>query len=259
MIIKTMFKENEMKISLPSALFQRRPLCVLLICLLFTACAYQDRVAPIQLPDEQNGITVGDGLKVSALAFTEEEKTQEAFGFNARKAGLLPVQLTFQNDGSLPASVEPAQTFLIDQENKAWPVSSLERTYQRARGHVDVGDTLAGTGKPAVLLGVAGAVAGAAVAIVTGDNVGEAIGKGAAVGGAVGAVIGGSGRYVEAQEQIKVDLADKSLRNETILPGQIAYGVLFFPGMEGEAQGVRELRLALSIGGTAQVVTLSLQ
>ena len=42
-----------------------------------------------------------------------------------------------------------------------------------------------------------------------------------------------------------------------ILPHQIAYGVLFFPGMPGEeANGVKELLLSLTIGNTPQVVIL---
>lgn len=232
---------------------------VLLLCVSITACSYKDRVAPINLPDASNGITVGDGLKVSAIVFSDPKKAEEAFGFNARKAGLLPIQLTFQNDGSKTVKVDPQQTFLIDKENKAWPVSSLDRTYKRAKGHVEVGDTLAGAAKPAVLLGVAGAVAGAAIGIVTGENIGSAMGKGAAVGSAVGIGIGGATRYTEAQKEIKDDLAAKSLQNEDILPSQIAYGILFFPGMSGEAQGARELRLALTIGGKKEIVNIHLE
>lgn len=231
---------------------------VFLCCgLLVTSCAYKDRVAPINLPDAANSITVDDGLKISAQAFVDPKEAKGAFGFDARKAGLLPVQLTFLNDGSKPVRVEPEQTFLVDRNNQAWQVASLERTYERTRGQVEVGDTLAGAAKPGLLLGAAGAVAGLAVGIVTGENIGEAMGKGAAIGGAAGAAVGGATRYDQAQKKIRNDLADKRLRNDDILPGQIAYGVLFFPGMPEEAQGVKELRLALAFGDERRIVRIA--
>ena len=233
---------------------------VMLVFLCFTmaSCSYKDRVAPIQLPDAENSVVVGDGLKISALAFVDQKKAEHALGFNVRKAGLLPVQLTFLNDGSRAATVIPEQTFLVDQENRAWPVASLERTYQRSKGYVDVTETVAGSAKPAALLGIAGAVAGLAIGVVTGENIGEAMGKGAVLGGALGAAIGGGKEYQEVNKRIKEDLEDKTLQNEVITPGLIAYGILFFPGLPEEARGARELRLAVSIGGVKQIVIIDL-
>lgn len=221
-------------------------------------CTYKDRVAPLNLPDTQNGgIVVGDGLKLSALAFHSDESAQQAFGFGARKAGLLPVQLTLQNDSSNRVRINPEQTFLIDNQNRAWPILSLEKTYQRTSGHVDIGETAKGATKPALLMGAAGALAGLAVGIVTGQNVGEAMGKGAVLGAAGGAIVGGAKSYGDSGDKIRDDLAAKTLRNEIILPHQIAYGVLFFPGIPGEeADGAKELRLSLTIGNTPQVVVL---
>ena len=109
----------------------------------------------------------------------------------------------------------------------------------------------------AVTVVIGGALAGLAVGVVTGKNVGEAMGTGAVLGAAGGAIVGGAKSYSESGEKIKDDLASKSLRNQTILPHQIAYGVLFFPGMPGEeADGVKELRLSITIGNTPQVVVL---
>lgn len=225
---------------------------------LATGCTYQDRVAPLNLPDAKNGgIVVGDGLKISALAFSDDEAAKQAFGFGARNAGLLPVQLTLQNDSPEKVKINPEQTFLIDNNNRAWPILTLEKTYQRTSGHVDLGETAKGAGKPALLMGAAGALAGLAVGVVTGKNVGEAMGTGAVIGAAGGAIIGGAKSYSESGEKIRDDLATKSLRNQTILPHQIAYGVLFFPGIQGEeADGVKELRLSITIGNTSQVVVL---
>ena len=225
---------------------------------LISGCTYQDRVAPLNLPDAKNGgIVVGNGVKISALAFNDDDAAKQAFGFGARKAGLLPVQLTLQNDSPDKVRINPEQTFLIDNNNRAWPILSLEKTYQRTAGHVDLGETAKGAGKPALLMGAAGALAGLAVGVVTGQNIGEAMGTGAVIGAAGGAIVGGAKSYSDSGEKIRDDLAAKSLRNEAILPHQIAYGVLFFPGMPGEeADGVKELRLSLTIGNTPQVVVL---
>lgn len=225
---------------------------------LASGCTYRDRVAPLNLPDARNGgIVVGDGLKLAALAFSSDEAAKQAFGFGARKAGLLPVQLTLQNDSPNKVKINPEQTFLIDNSNRAWPILSLEKTYQRTAGHVDLGETAKGAGKPALLMGAAGALAGMAIGIVTGQNIGEAMGKGAVLGAAGGAIVGGAKSYSDSGGKIREDLAAKTLRNEMILPHQIAYGVLFFPGIPGEeADGVKELRLSVTIGNTTQVVVL---
>ena len=229
-----------------------------LLSMLVGGCTYRDRVAPLNLPDARNGgIVVGDGLKISALAFRSDEAAKQAFGFGARNAGLLPVQLTLQNDSPDKVKINPEQTFLIDNSNRAWPILSLEKTYQRTAGHVDLGETVKGAGKPALLMGAAGALAGLAVGVVTGQNIGEAMGTGAVIGAAGGAIVGGAKSYSDSGEKIRADLAAKSLRNAAILPHQIAYVVLFFPGMPGEeAEGVKELRLSLTIGNTPQVVVL---
>lgn len=233
--------------------------CLVLMLAGLNACTYQDRVAPIRLPGAENSVVVGGGLKIAARAYTDPAEAEKAFGFNARKAGLLPVQVTFQNDSDDDVLVNPDQTLLIDRNNNAWPVLSLEKAFQRTEGHVEVGETVKGAGKPALLLGAAGAIAGAAIGILTGENVGEAMGKGAVAGAASGAVIGGAGSYASSGRRIRDDLAAKTLRNETILPHQIAYGVLFFPGVPGdEADGAVELRLGLTMGDKPMVVPVML-
>lgn len=230
------------------------------LVLLVSACTYKDRVAPLNLPEASRSVNVAGGLKISGEAFTDAAKAEQTFGFNAHGAGLLPVQVTFQNDSPETAYVNVEQTFLLDQNNKAWPILSLEKTYQRTQGHVDVGEIAKETGKPALLLGAAGAIAGAAVGIVTGENVGSAAGKGAVLGAAAGAILGGAKGYASGGDKIREDLASKSLSGGPILPNQIAYGVLFFPGMgTDEAQGATELRLALTINKQTQIVRLPLR
>jgi hypothetical protein len=238
-----------------------RLLTVALLLVVAVSCTYKERVAPIALPETSaNMVTVGDGLKISALAFTDPQAARNAFGFDARRAGLLPVQVTFQNDSSRAVTVNPSQTFLIDSDRNAWPILPRSKAYERTKGFVEVGETLKGAAKPSLLLGAAGAVAGLAVGIVTGEDIAEAVGKGAALGAAGGAIAGGASSYATAGERIKEDLATMSLREETILPQQIAYGVLFFPGEpKEEAAGAAELRLALVHGETPQVVRIDLR
>jgi len=210
-----------------------------LVVFLLTSCGYKDRVAPVSLPDNfSNMVVVGDGLKISAIAFLDPKQAEGVFGFNVRKAGLLPVQLTLQNDGSMDAQVVANQTFLVDRQNNAWPVATLERTYERTKSYVDIGET--------------------AIGIVTGNNVGESMGKGAVLGTAAGAIAGGAKGYGDAKDKLRDDLYSKSLKNSVILPGQIAYGVLFFPGMPEEAQSAKELRLQVNVGGRGQIVKIYL-
>ena len=235
----------------------------ILLALPYTGCtSYQDRVAPITLPDNNRGVVVGDGLSISAYAITDPAEAEKSLGFNALKAGLLAVRLTFKNDSSQNATINPSQTFLIDSANNAWPILSQRQANERVEKHVDIGETAKGTAKPAFLLGAAGAVAGAAFAIVTGEDVGEAMGKGAVAGAASGALLGGSAAYAETHNKVRKGINDKSLHTDIILPGEIAYGFLFFPGTPGEeAKDAAELRLNLTLGenGKPQIVKLDLR
>ncbi len=234
------------------------PLVLLLSALLISGCTYKDRVQPVTLPAAAGNMVTVDGLSVSADAYTDQATARAAFGFDIRKAGLLPVQLSFQNEGTAMVSVIPDQTFLIDDRNQAWPISSRERTYSRIEKHVDTGAAVAGAGKPALLMGAAGAVAGLAIGIVTGENIAESMGKGAAIGAAAGAIGGGAKGYADARSEIQRDLRSKSLENKQIRPNQIAYGVLFFPGYAEEATDARQLKLSLSFDGVPKTFNIDL-
>ena len=244
-----------------TAMSRKTILAAVVILLAAVACTYRSRVAPIKLPETAANMVEVEGLKMTAAAFVDREAAEKAFGFDIRKAGLLPVQVTFQNDGKRRVRVKPGQTFLIDQEKNAWPVLGAKETYARTKKFVEIGETVKGTATPALLLGAAGAVAGAAIGIITGENVGEMAGKGAVIGATAGTIGGGADAYAKTGRRIRNDLAQKTLKNEDILPGQIAYGVLFFPGTPGEeASSAKELRLALDLGySVSKVVTIPLQ
>jgi hypothetical protein len=227
------------------------------LAVVLAACTYRDRVAPIRLPETSANMVDIDGLKISAQAYTDEAAAEATFGFDARQAGLLPVQVTFQNDSPFQVSVNAEQTFLLDNLQNAWPILPKEKTYERTKKFVDVGETMKGTAKPALLLGAAGAVAGLAIGIVSGNNIGETMGQGAAIGAAAGAIGGGADAYAKSGRRIKEDLAGKTMKNKPILSGQIAYGTLFFPGTPGdEAESARELRLSLTFGYSDQRVVV---
>ncbi len=227
----------------------RLSLLLLILASTTVACSYRDRVAPIKLPESSASMVVINGLKIAATAFVDKDEASSAYGFDIRKAGILPVQITFQNDSGQPVRINPAQTFLFDHANNAWPILSVEKTYQRTSKYVKIGESAKGATTPAILMGAAGAVAGLAIGIVSGNNLGETMGQGAALGAASGAIIGGSEAAAKSSRTVKKDLAEKSLRNKPIKPGQIAYGTLFFPGTYGsEAQSARQLRLSLSFG-----------
>lgn len=232
----------------------------LAVILLFSpSCAYKERVQPITLPASTENYVVVYGVQISAKALADTKEANDTFGFDIRGAGLLPVQIVFQNDGDRPVALVAEQTFLIDSRNQAWPVNTLDRTYNRVEKHVDMGEAAAGAAKPALLLGAAGALAGLAVGIVTGDNIGAAMGKGAAIGAAAGAIGGGVSGYQDARGKIKQDLSQKALVNKEILPSQLGYGMLFFPGFAEEAQDAAQLKLTLSFAGELHSVTLDLQ
>lgn len=236
-------------------------LATLLSLALMSACAYKNRVAPIRLPETAANMVEENGLKMTAAAFVDPAAAEKAFGFDIRRAGLLPVQVTFKNDGSSRVKVRPEQTFMVDEKNNAWPVMDKRETYRRTKKFVDIGETVKGSAKPSLLMGAAGAIAGLAIGIVSGENIGEMMGKGAAIGAAAGAISGGADAYAKTGHRIRDDLAGKGLKNEYIMPGQIAYGTIFFPGFpKDEANSAKELRLSLDFGyASSRIVTISLQ
>lgn len=231
----------------------------LLLCLALSllACAtYGERVAPVPLPAAQaDHVDIG-GAKVIARAFASDKEINQAFGFDIRGAGLFPIRFVIDNQSPSMAQVRADQTFLIDAQGQAWPLLTAEQAYQRVQSHVELGETAKAIGKPAVLLGAAGALAGLAVGIVTGGSIGEITAKGAATGAATGALFGGTKRYNELDQEIRQDLLQESLRNERIYPGELAYGYLFFPG-KGEAKSATALRLGLEVGDKTHIITIT--
>ncbi len=235
------------------------PLAALAVLLLVCGCStYSHRVAPIEIPNTANGAVSVEGVRITAKAYLDQSVAKKRFGFDIRGAGILPVQVVIDNQSGKSVMVEPAQTFLIDQEGKAWPLLSLQEAYARTEGHVQIGETVKGTAKPAVLLGAAGALVGLAVGIVSGRDIGENVAKGATIGATAGALSGGAAGYQAAAEKVRRDLSHRSLRNKSVSPGHLAHGFLLFPGKD-EAKSISRLRLSLRIGDHERVVELPVQ
>ena len=214
--------------------------------------SYQAKPLSFKMPASYNNAANVAGAQVAAIAFSDPKQAEDAFGFDIRGAGMFPVEVIFDNQGAHPLEIDGAQTFLEDRNGNLWPLLSKKLANERAAKYTKTKETAKGAAGKSLLGAAAGAVIGAAIGIIAGENVGEAIGKGAAAGAAAGAVIGGTAGYIseDAQREIANDLREKSLQNNGIKPGTLAYGFLFFPG---EADLAIKLRLKLVESDTGNV------
>ena len=192
---------------------------------------------------------------MASQAYADPKKAEEAFGFNIRGAGMLPVQVIFDNQGPHPLKINPGQTFLEDEVGNLWPILNDQLAYERATKYAQTKQIFKESAYHAFLGGAAGAIVGAAIGIVSGTNVAAAAGQGAAVGGAAGAVLGGAKGYTsdDANRAIMDDLDKKRLENRQIYSKMLAYGFLFFPG---EAPSAKQLRLQVMETDTGTIHVL---
>ncbi len=228
-------------------------LCILMTFFVVTSCATAYKAQPISFrapTSYPNTVSVA-GAIVGAEAFVDSQKAQETFGFDVRGAGLLPVEVVFDNQGPHTLKINAKQTFLEDEKGNLWPILDEKTAYDRTTKYAQTKQIFKGGVYSGFLGATAGAIIGGALGVVSG-RVGEGIGKGAAIGAAAGATIGGAQGYSEsgeARRSIINDLNHKSLENKSISQG-LSYGVLFFPG---EAQSAKELRMQISETDTGKV------
>jgi hypothetical protein len=236
-------------------------MCVALLVIFLAACGttYQAKPLPFKAAGSHPNAQEVAGATLGAKAFADEKEATEAFGFDIVAAGILPVQVVFDNKGTHPLEINPTQTFLEDNEGKLWPVLSREIAYERATKYAQTKKMFKEGAYHGFLGATAGAVIGAAIGIVTGENVAAAAGKGAAIGAASGATLGGAKEYgsEEARRTIIGDLQNKSLQYKAIDPRSIAFGFIFFPA---EARSAKQLRLQVleSDTGSPHVVMMNL-
>ena len=236
-----------------------RQISTVLLTALLTACATQhDRIVPLPLPTSQNDHIDVQGASLTATPYIDPKEAEAAFGFDVRGAGLLPVRIAIDNQGSSVVRIDPQQTFLIDKEGQAWPVLTSEQAYNRAHRAMELQEIAAGSGKSAALLGVAGGLTGFALSVILSRGVGTPLAQGILAGASLGAVTGGVEAEYALESKIRRDLATKTLRNQRIQPGQLAYGMLFFPG-QNEVQSAEGLRIGLDFDSYPQVLNLPLK
>ncbi len=219
----------------------RRGVILGLVILVITGCAtYEPKVAPMKLPEAYANVQRLNGAYVGARAWSNEEEAQGAFGFNIIRAGLLPVQVSFDNRGTQTLVIEPSQTFLINRNQELFPVLSDTEAYGRVQSATRLPETVKGITQGGLLGGATGALIGAAVGVVAGHGAGEYAMRGAAMGGAAGGVLGGVRGASESQvpRTITDDLNRRNLKNMPIKPGELAFGVILFPREAGVPQAL---------------------
>jgi len=219
--------------------------------------SYKAKPLPLKTPAAYSNTTETAGVTIGGKAFVDPKEAKEAFGFDIRGAGMLPVQLVFDNQGTKSLQINSTQTLLEDKDGNLWPILSREMAHERATKYAQTKKIFKEGAYGGFLGGAAGAVIGAAIGVVTGQNVASAAGKGAAVGAAAGATIGGlkGSSSDEARREVMDDLKSKSLGDKGIEPGGLSYGFLFFPG---EAKSAIKLRLQLIEKDTSKIHNLSL-
>lgn len=217
---------------------------------------YQAKPLPFKAPASFKNVVEVAGAQVAAKAYADSVEAKKAFGFDVRSAGMLPVQVIFDNQGAHPLEINGQQTFLEDNTGNLWPILSREMAYERAAKYSQTKEIVTEGAYKGFLGAAAGAIIGAAVGIVSGEGVAASTGKGAAAGAAAGAVFGGAGAYGsnDARRKITNDLREKSLQNRAVEPKGLAHGFIFFPG---EALSAKQLRLQLLEKDTGQVHVLN--
>ena len=235
-------------------------IAVILIALavMLSACqSYERQVAPIKLPSAYPNATEVAGATIAAKSYDDKKEAEAAYGFDIVGAGVVPIQVVFDNGSAHTIEVVPSQTFLVDVDNNIWPILDSNLAYERIAKKTEFGKIAPEAAKGGVLAGIGGAMIGAAIGIVAGSNVGDAALKGAALGAAAGAVAGGVKGYAnrDAQDKIGEDLRKKSLENKSIPRNQIAYGFLFFPGESAKAKELR-LRIKETDTGISHVLIM---
>ncbi len=231
---------------------------VVLFVLAACSTAYKAQPLPFKAPTAYNNSVSVVGAQIGARAFVDSQEARKAFGFDIRGAGMLPVQIAFDNQGPYTLEINPGQTFLEDAEGNLWPILTDKFAYERATKYAQTNKIFKEGAYSGFLGATAGAVIGAAVGIVTGEDVLRTAGEGAVIGGAGGAVLGGASAGADpngARSMIVRDLKDKSLENKSITPGNLAHGIIFFPG---EAKSARQLRLQLIERGSGKIHTVFL-
>ena len=211
---------------------------------LFSCTPYKTQYVGFRPAADYPNKVIAGGVMIGAEAFADQAAAREAFGFDIKRAGLLPVQVVMDNQGGSVFEVMGDQTFLVDNNNRYWNLVPNYAAVERVAKATQSGAIVAGAGKGAGWGAASGAILGAAFGVLTGENVVNAAGRGAAVGAAGGAVYGGAqgGTDPTRERTIAEDIREKGLEGKVIPEQSLANGFLFFPS---KAQSAREIRLQI--------------
>jgi len=238
----------------------KKSICLLIIAAHLSACAtYESKSVSFRPPQDYANYQNTSGLLVGAESFADPKQAEQAFGFDIRAAGLLPVQVVLDNKSGQGVEVVSGQTFLIDETNRYWKILTNREAADRVQKATDAGAIAAGAGKGAAYGAAAGALLGLAIGVVSGRDVGSAVVKGGVLGGAGGAVIGGANKAGDdRQREYKIadDVRDKGVEGKIMQSDSLASGFIFFPG---EVASAKELRLQIKFRGDGRVQTLNLK
>lgn len=238
----------------------RKLISILLLCAftLASCTAHQSQFVSFRPPEAYANKQMVSGIAVGGEAYAESGVATDAFGFDIKGSGLLPVQLVLNNGSGRAVKIVTAQTFLVDNEGRYWQVVPNTVAVDRVDKSTELASFFGrGAGQGALLGAAGGAILGAALGIVSGSNVGESMGKGAALGGAGGVIIGGAkeGTSSERTNRIIDDIRDKGLEGKVIPEDYLANGFLFFPG---EATSAKALKLQFREVDTGKVHSVTL-
>jgi len=217
---------------------------LLVLFLLLPGCtAYKSQYIPFKPPEGYANHNEVSGVSLGCEAYPDKRAAKEAFGFDIRGAGLLPVLLVLDNKSGQSLELVDSQSYLVDAEGKLWPVVPNGVAFERLEKSTQFASFFGkGAGKGALIGAAAGGLLATALGIVSGSNVAAYLGKGAALGAAGGAVLGGTSEGGSHEREIRIseDLREKGLQGKMIPDLHLASGFLFFPG---EAKSAKELRL----------------
>jgi hypothetical protein len=167
-----------------------------------------------------------EGLHIAVVPVDTKEKSDETFGTDLKAAGILPIHLIVQNDGTKEFEINHEQIFGVAND-----VYTVAYTLNKAANHV----RSSSIGTTAVAGAITGMVAGAAIGAGIGAGVGstsddtsQGAASGAIIGGTVGTASGvGAGLSDSFTAQFKRELANLAFEDRVIYPGDIQQGFIY--------------------------------
>lgn len=215
---------------------------LMLVIMSISGCtSYKSQYVSFRPPEAYANKQESGGVSVGGEAYADSGEAKEAFGFDIRESGLLPVQLVMNNVSGQTIQIVTDQTFLVDAQGRYWQVMPNSVVVDRVEKSTQLAALGKGAGKGAFWGAAGGAILGAAVGIVSGQNVGNMMGKGAAIGAAGGSIIGTSKEASSTDRQVSIvnDIRSKGLESKSIPPDHLANGFLYFPGEAKSAKSVK--------------------